>query len=80
MAQIARMPLNNSRPKLEKLAIVFAGVTLSIPTHVDSGHGGIKPCLFSTMTRHKCGRFSDLRRFVYPFVTVTQMTLLMMPR
>ena len=38
-------------PKLEKLVIVFAGVTLSIQTHVDSGHGGIKPCLFSTMTR-----------------------------
>jgi hypothetical protein len=51
MAQIVRMPLNHSRPKLEKLVIVFAGVTLSIQTHVDSGHGGIKPCLFSTMTR-----------------------------
>jgi hypothetical protein len=45
------MPLNNSRPKLEKLDLVFAGVTLSIQTHVGSGHGGIKPCLFSTMTR-----------------------------
>ncbi len=51
MAQIALLPLNNSRPKLEKLGIVFAGVTLSIQTHVDSGHGGIKPCLFYTMTR-----------------------------
>jgi len=48
---MAQMPLNNSRPKLEKLDIVFAGVTLSIQTHLDSGHGGIKPCLFSTMTR-----------------------------
>jgi hypothetical protein len=45
------MPLNNSRPKLEKLDIVFASVTSSIKTHVNSGHGGIKPCLFSTMTR-----------------------------
>jgi hypothetical protein len=45
------MPLNNSRPKLEKLDIVFAGVTLSIQTHVDSGHSGIKSCLFSTRTQ-----------------------------
>ena len=28
MAQIVRMPLNHSRPKLEKLVIVFAGVTI----------------------------------------------------
>jgi len=51
MAQIAWMPLNNSRPKLAKLDIVFPVVTLSIQIHVDSGHGGIKPCLFSTRTR-----------------------------
>jgi hypothetical protein len=74
------MPLNNSRPKLEKLDIVFAGVTLSIQTHLDSGHGGIKPCLFYTMTRPQVRKVLDLRRFVYPFVTVTQMTLFMMPR
>jgi len=45
------MPLNHFRPKLEKLDIVFAGVTLSIQTHVDSGHGSIKLCLFYTMTQ-----------------------------